>query len=204
MIVAVLLLLLGDRAEGTADGGARDSNQSNKVENLAVEIPTSASQLADVPAPVVRAWAQQQGIPLGDRGRIPMWVINRYQTEHSGQGAADPLPQKIHAALEKHGELTKGELEGVLGRSYPSWQLLEAIESIPNVQISMSGNDGRSSAIFRWVEAEAREGDELVEDIARGEHSQKGIGSRGDSSGPDTVDAVQEFLQLLRGESSRD
>ncbi|WP_182872771.1 Lsr2 family protein [Microbispora sp. H10670] len=205
MIVAVLLSLLGgDRAEGTADTEARGANQPNKVEESVVEIPTFASQLADVSAPVVRAWAQQQGIPLGDRGRIPMWVINRYQVEHSGRGAAEPSPRKIHEALEKYGELTKAQLEGVLGRSYPSWQLLEAISSLPNVQISMSGDDGRSSAIFRWVEAETREGDDSVEDIARGEHSQKSIPSRGDSSGPDTVDAVQDFLQLLRGESSRD
>ncbi|GLW23499.1 hypothetical protein DI270_004510 [Microbispora triticiradicis] len=205
MVVAVLLSLLGERAEATADTGARGANQLSNVEDLVVEGSNSGSQLEDVPAPVVRAWAQQQGIPLGDRGRIPMWVINRYQVEHSGLGAEEPLPRRIHEALQKYRELTKGELEGVLGRSYPSWQLLEAIESIPNVQISMSGDDGRSSAIFRWVETETHEGDDdLAEDAARGEDPQKRTRSRGDSSGPDPVYVVQDFIQLLRGESSRD
>ncbi len=39
---------------------------------------------ADPRIHAIRVWAQQQGIPLGDRGRVPLNLRMRYEMEHPG------------------------------------------------------------------------------------------------------------------------
>ena len=37
---------------------------------------------------MVRQWAQQQGIEVGERGRIPEEVVERYRAAKKGQSSA--------------------------------------------------------------------------------------------------------------------
>lgn len=80
-IAAVLLSLVDDQASVATPRGAAD--RTNGFGSQASDPPRSSYRSDDVPPPVVRAWAHRKGISIGDRGRIPMWVVNQYHAEHA-------------------------------------------------------------------------------------------------------------------------
>jgi hypothetical protein len=162
---------------------------------------------------VIRAWAQQKGISISDRGRIPMWVIKRYQSEYVAREVEQALARKILAALEQHGELTKSELWDIIGRNHPSSKIENALKFLPNIQVYKGeSSGGRPPVIYRLVEEELDETNELSERITDGQFELGNLGDTDDfpslavnASDPDTADSkIHDFLQMLRGESRSD
>ncbi|MFI0423557.1 histone-like nucleoid-structuring protein Lsr2 [Spongiactinospora sp. 9N601] len=163
-------------------------------------------------AAVIRAWAQQKGIQVSDRGRIPMWVIHRYHAEHAEQGSEVALAHKIYTALRQHGELTKSQLWEIIGHNHSASEIAKALERLPNVQlIDGESNGGRPPVIFRLVEAEPGESGGLASGAASGQLTLGDMGVEdfsplpGNPSHAGMSDSkVHDFLQILRGEMLSD
>ncbi|MCO6008284.1 Lsr2 family protein [Actinoallomurus purpureus] len=90
MIAAVLLSLIDDQASASNQRGTRTADRSNSFASQVSDAPGSKYRSDDVPASVIRAWAQQKGISIGDRGRVPAWVVDLYHTEHAQEPQNSP------------------------------------------------------------------------------------------------------------------
>ncbi|TDD89519.1 hypothetical protein E1293_04735 [Actinomadura darangshiensis] len=212
--IAAALLFLVDEQTSMSDDGYRGRRgvQTNSFVDPASDVLHSDQRTDDVSPSVIRAWAQQRGISVNARGRIPMWVTKRYHLEHAAE--SDSLADKIRAALERHGELTKSELWDVIGRNHPSWKIEQAIETLPNVEVLKGrSRGGRPPMIFRWAE---KNSNDIAVSAGATVRRQCSLGDPQDMdrlavivdkgpSDPNTVDSkTQEFIQILRGESRSD
>ncbi|MFF0870140.1 hypothetical protein ACFYUV_50905 [Nonomuraea sp. NPDC003560] len=210
-VAAVLLSLVDDQASVSDDAEAEDGDLPSDSADEVDDEPLSTSRSNDVPAAVIRAWAQQNGISVNERGRLPMWVTHRYHTENVAQKPEQSLANKIRQALEQHGPLTKSALWNSVGRNHASWVMDKALESMPDVQISRGeSNGGRSPVIFRLVEVEANDRDKLAAATGNPEigienlEDVDDIPTRAEGfSRPDMADSkIDDLLQILRGESN--
>ncbi|MFG1865637.1 Lsr2 family DNA-binding protein [Microbispora bryophytorum] len=210
-IAAVLFSLVDEDQTPTA--GYSETGPPNRPCGTAEGISApNTSHSDEATAAVIRAWAQQKGIQVSDRGRIPMWVIRRYHAEHADQSSGMPLTHKIYTALRQHGELTKSQLWEIIGHSHPASEIAKALERLPNVQlIDGESNGGRPPMIFRLVEAEPGESGELASGAASGQLTLGDMGVEdvsplpGDPSRANMSDSkVHDFLQILRGEMPSD
>ncbi|MEU7983929.1 histone-like nucleoid-structuring protein Lsr2 [Streptosporangium canum] len=211
IIAAVLLSLVDDQTSVSGYAATGVAGQpSGAADPVGTTLRSTTYRSDDVPAHLVRTWAKQKGISVNDRGRIPQWVITRYRAEHAVHGAGKVLAYKIREALEQYGELTKSELWNIIGRNHSSGKIEEALKFLPNVQmLEGESSGGRPPTIFRLVEEELSEIEELAEVTANSQLALEGFGDTDNfstiangSSGFDTTDSkVHDFLQILRGES---
>ncbi|GAA0579459.1 Lsr2 family DNA-binding protein [Streptomyces crystallinus] len=89
------------------DGMARAAEAREQKEAAATRRRQRADLIAGWPhtrMPRIRAWAKQQDLDVGLRGRLPRWVVDKYDQEVDDQA-------ELHAALKNLG-LSDGSREG--------------------------------------------------------------------------------------------
>lgn len=206
-IAAVLLSLVDERASTPDQGDLGREDRSNGAAGQASDATRYPYEVDDVPPSVIRVWAHQKGISVGDRGRIPMWVVKRYHAERAAESESS-LASKIQKALEQHGELTKTELWDIVGRNRPSWKIEQAVESLPNVQVLKGeSTGGRRPMVVRLVNVESGEVAGPAE-VATGTDDLDPTGASqwldDEASHLAKTDAsMDEFLRVLHGDSRK-
>lgn len=90
-IAAVILALADQQSPPWTEQEEEDVSASRSEEAVGwhEDIAPSTSSSKAAPAHVIRTWAQKNGIPVSERGRIPMWVINRYHKERSARSTVE-------------------------------------------------------------------------------------------------------------------
>lgn len=86
-ISAVLLSLIRSQS---SDQDTSETDRPDAFTSQTSDASITYHHAEDVPPPVIRAWAHQRGITIGDRGRIPMWITHQYYAEHAQE--AQPAP----------------------------------------------------------------------------------------------------------------
>jgi len=62
--------------------GAPRANVTRNIQKTATAAAKSTSSLSTVTPGAIRSWARQQGLPVGERGRLPAELIEAYRTHH--------------------------------------------------------------------------------------------------------------------------
>ncbi|MBC6456605.1 histone-like nucleoid-structuring protein Lsr2 [Actinomadura sp. HBU206391] len=208
--IAAVLVSLVDGQASVSDHGGIGVDRSDSDASEVSDAPRYNDRSNDVSPSMIRAWAQQNGISISGRGRIPMWVIKRYQTQGTTNDSEKALARKIRAALEQYGELTKSELWDIVGRNQHSWKIENALKLLPEVQtLKGESSGGRPPVIFRLVKEELDQTGESTGTTASSQLTPRSLGTLEDapalsdgSSDLDTGDSkIHDFLEILRGES---
>lgn len=135
MVAAVLLLLLTEQTSGLSSEEAGEEGRSVSTNQQVAPHPNHSHETStgeqtyrsdDLQPAAIRSWARRKGIPVSDRGRIPLWIVNRYRDEHADLEAKDksddptagtPVPQLTVENLGYEHERPTGDQESHLAEA---------------------------------------------------------------------------------------